>query len=97
MFGFIEVLFDLLRNVWTSFEKLYSSSVISCSFFQNSEKYMAFPNGTLVIHDVTDDDVAFYTCRLANSFGEMAESAHLNTSGTKTSSYHLFIRIRIYF
>ena len=49
--------------------------------FQNSRKYAVYPNGTFEIYDVTQDDVAFYTCRVANSFGEMSDSASLNTTG----------------
>ena len=55
--------------------------MIKAPIFQNSRKYAVYPNGTMEIYDVTQDDVAFYTCRVANSFGEMSDSASLNTTG----------------
>ncbi|KAH3796204.1 cell adhesion molecule DSCAML1-like [Dreissena polymorpha] len=46
-----------------------------------SSKYELFNNGTLRVHNVEYEDVAFYTCTAGNAFGEISESARLNISG----------------
>ncbi|KAH3796238.1 hypothetical protein DPMN_149806 [Dreissena polymorpha] len=51
--------------------------------FQASSKYELFNNGTLRVHNVEYEDVAFYTCTAGNAFGEISESARLNISGNQ--------------
>lgn len=51
---------------------------------QTSDKYMVYDNGTFIIHNVTKEDEAFYTCNVENSYGEMSQSASLTVTGPAT-------------
>ncbi|XP_053381213.1 hemicentin-1-like [Mercenaria mercenaria] len=51
---------------------------------ENSDKYMVYENGTFIINDVTEEDEAFYTCTVGNSFGDISQSALLTVTGPPT-------------
>jgi len=66
--------------------------------FQNNNRFVVFPNGTLRIADAKPVDAGFYKCQAINEVDVISKTVLITISGQfshKTSQYSLYFKLII--